>query len=425
MNRTDGIYAQYLEILREELVPAMGCTEPISIAYAAACARRVLGTQPERVLVEASGNLIKNVKSVVVPHTGGLRGIGAAAAAGIVAGDADGKLEVLSHVTPEQITAIGRFLDAVPVKVQALDEGFIFDLRVSLFAQEHRAVARIVGMHTNLVELRLDDTAFIDRPPREQAPASQTDRSLLTVEGIVEFADALEAEDAADILQPQIDCNWAIAEEGMRGDYGANIGKTLKAAFGDELHNRARYMAAAASDARMNGCELPVIINSGSGNQGITASVPVIVYAKARNASRSLLYKALAVSNLCTVHQKTRIGTLSAYCGAVSAGCGAAAGVAYLEGGRLEEIKHTLVNAMAIDSGMICDGAKASCAAKIATSVDAGLTGYQMFCHGNQFYAGDGIVKKGVESTIETVGELASHGMADTDKEIIRLMLEE
>lgn len=425
MERTDRLYKDYLEILREELVPAMGCTEPIAIAYAAAMARMTLGSLPEWVKVEVSGNIIKNVKSVVVPHTGGLHGIEAAAAAGIVAGRAEKQLEVLSEVTEAQIEAMREYLESAAIQVQRIDSPFIFDIRVTVSAGADTAMARIVGTHTNLVQLQKNGEKRIDRPVSETVSERRTDRSLLSVEQIVAFADAVDPADVAPILDRQIEYNWAIAEEGLRGNYGANIGRTLQQAYGESVHNRARYMAAAASDARMNGCEKPVIINSGSGNQGITTSVPVIVYAKELGAAKEQLYRALTVSNLCTIHIKASIGTLSAYCGAVSAGCGAAAGIAYLYGGRFNEINHTLVNAMAIDSGVICDGAKASCAAKIASSVDAGLMGFHMYRSGNQFYAGDGIVKKGIENTIRTVGLLASEGMADTDKEIIRLMMKD
>ncbi len=425
MERTDERYRSYLEILREELVPAMGCTEPIAIAYAAAVARRTLGTLPDRIKVEVSGNIIKNVKSVVVPHTGGLHGIEAAAAAGIVAGKAEKQLEVLSDVTEEQIVIMREYLKTVEMQVQKIDSPFIFDIRITLWAADDSTMARIVGNHTNLVQLQKNGEKRIDRPVSETVSERRTDRSILSVEEIVSFAETVDPADVAPILDRQISCNWAIAEEGMRGNYGANIGKTLQQAYGESVQNRARYMAAAGSDARMNGCEMPVVINSGSGNQGITASVPVIVYAKELGVTQEQLYRALVVSNLCTIHIKSCIGTLSAYCGAVSAGCGAAAGITYLYGGRFNEIKHTLVNAMAIDSGVICDGAKASCAAKIASSVDAGLMGFHMYRCGNQFYAGDGIVKKGIENTIRTVGLLASRGMADTDREIIRLMMKD
>ena len=423
VQRGDSIYRAYIDILKEELVPAMGCTEPIAIAYAAAAAREELGALPDRVKIAVSGNIIKNVKSVVVPHTGGLRGIEAAAAAGIVAGKAKKRLEVISDVTEKQIALIGAYLQQTEFSVEHLDTPFIFDIQITLYSGESSAKARIVGHHTNLVNLTVNDHVLIDRPCEEGGGEHKTDRSVLSVENIIEFADILDPEDVRETLQRQIDCNMTIAEEGMRNKYGACIGRVLRDAYGNEVHNRARYMAAAGADARMNGCELPVIINSGSGNQGITASVPVIVYGRDMGVSEETLFRALAVSNLCTIHLKTGIGTLSAYCGAVSAGCGAAAGIAYLNGGKLREIAHTIVNAVAIDSGIICDGAKASCAAKIASAVDAGLMGYQMWRSGSQFYAGDGIVKKGIENTIRTVGALAHRGMVGTDKEIINLMI--
>ena len=408
MNRTDALYQSFLEILREELVPAMGCTEPIAIAYAAAQARAVLGKRPERVRIEVSGNIIKNVKSVIVPHTGSMHGIAAAAAAGIIAGREDRELEVLSEVTEAQIEDMRAYLKEAAFEIRPIDSPFIFDIRITVCAGDDQAMARIVGSHTNLVQLLHGTTRIIDRPCSETVSERRTDRSVLTVERIVEFADSLCPEDVQELFERQISYNMAIAEAGLSGAYGANVGRTLREAYGEAVQNRARYMAAAASDARMSGCELPVV-----------------VYAQELGVSRETLYRALAVSNLSTIHIKAHIGTLSAYCGAVSAGCGAGAGITYLYGGGYEHIKHTLVNAMAITSGIICDGAKPSCAAKIATSVDAGLLGYHMYRCGNQFYAGDGIVKSGIEHTIETVGTLAHTGMADTDRQIVRLMMED
>ena len=425
MLQTDLRYRNYISILEEELRPAMGCTEPIAIAYAAAMARKTLGVMPERLLIEASGNIIKNVKSVVVPHTGGLRGIPAAAAAGVVAGDADAELEVLAHVTPEDIRAMSEYLRNAPIEVKHADTGRIFDIRISAFSGGDCAVVRIADYHTNLVLVSRNDDVLIKRDVTDRIDDRLTDRTCLSVEGIVDFADSVDVEDVKALLERQIDYNMAIAKEGLSGNYGANIGKTVLRGREYDINSKMRAWAAAGSDARMNGCELPVVINSGSGNQGITASVPVIVYAEEIGASHEELLRALCVSNLITTHLKTGIGRLSAYCGAVSAGVGAGAGIAYLKGGRLEMIAHTVVNAVAITSGIICDGAKASCAAKIAAAVDAGLLGLAMYEDGNQFFGGDGIVKKGVENTIEAVGKLASRGMQKTDEEIIRLMMEE
>jgi L-cysteine desulfidase len=423
MNKQDQRYQQYIQILQEELKPAMGCTEPIAIAYAAAKARAVLGALPDRMRIEVSGNIIKNVKSVVVPHTGGLRGIPAAAAAGAVAGDSEAELEVLSHVTEAQIAAMGDFLDRTPLEVSHADTGHIFDIMITAWHGDDSSFVRIVDFHTNVVTIKRNDETLLEKEITAQEDGL-TDRSCLSIADIVEFAECLDTADVQEVLERQIAYNMAIAEEGMRQDYGANIGKTLLRGRENDLNYKMRAYAAAGSDARMNGCELPVVINSGSGNQGITASVPVIVYARETGKTHEELLRALAVSNLVTTHLKTGIGRLSAYCGAVSAGCGAGAGIAWLRGGRFDMIAHTVVNAVAVDSGIVCDGAKASCAAKIASAVDAGLLGLEMYEDGNQFFGGDGIVKRGVENTIANVGRLARFGMEQTDKEIIRLMME-
>ena len=420
----EKIYREYVEILRDELVPAMGCTEPIAVAYCAALARKALGQEPERVEVLASANIIKNVKSVVVPNTGGQRGIAAAAAAGIAAGDADKELQVIASVTPEQIQGIAQLLDRAQFTVGRSDKDYILHIQVTLAAGDHTARAEIAGSHTNVILLQRDEEILSRQDYEEKGESCHTDRSLLTVEGIVEFADCLRVDDVRETIQRQIDYNTAIAEEGLRGDWGANIGSILLRSYGNSVHNRAKAYAAAGSDGRMNGCELPVVINSGSGNQGLTASLPVIVYARELNVSEDLLFRGLVVSNLVTIHLKTGIGPLSAYCGATSAGCGAASGITYLYGGRYREIAHTIVNAIAINSGMICDGAKASCAAKIASAVESGLLGMQMQMHDSQFYGGDGIVVKGVENTIRNVYELAREGMRETDRTIIHMMTE-
>ena len=417
-------YQEFIRILKEELLPAMGCTEPIAVAYAAAKARETLGALPERVLVEASGNIIKNVKSVVVPNTGGLKGLPAAAAAGVVAGDAGAELQVLASVTALQIAAIGEYLNKTPIEVRHADTPHIFDIAVTVYRGEESAYVRIADYHTNIVCIRKNSETLLEKASEGDAEESLTERGSLSVERIVDFADNVKIEDVREILERQIAYNMAIAEEGLKNSYGANIGKTLLRRNENDLDCKLRAWAAAGSDARMNGCEMPVIINSGSGNQGITTSVPVIVYARETGKSHEELLRALCVSNLVTIHLKTGIGRLSAYCGAVSAGAGAAAGIAYLQGGRFDVIAHTIVNTVAVTSGIVCDGAKASCAAKIAEAVDAGLLGLAMYRGGNQFFGGDGIVKKGVERTIEIVGRLARCGMQETDKEIIRLMLE-
>lgn len=419
-------YKAYVDILEEELIPAMGCTEPIALAYAAAIARKTLGVLPDRAEVCVSGNIIKNVKSVIVPNTDGMKGLQAAAAAGIVAGDPDKELQVIADVTPDKIRDIREFLEKAQLTVRESDSGRVFDIVITVEGGGHSASCRIVDYHTNVVRIEKDGKALMEKDlSAPGADEKKTDRSVLNVENIVEFADCVNIDDIRQVIGRQIEYNMAIAIEGMNGEYGSRIGRTLMDAYGNSVWVRAKAYAAAGSDARMNGCEKPVIINSGSGNQGITASVPVIVYAKELGVSEDVLFRALVVSNLITIHLKTGIGSLSAYCGSTSAGCGAGAGITYLYGGRYNEIAHTVVNAVAINSGMICDGAKASCAAKIASAVEAGLLGMQMYMHGSEFYGGDGIVTKGVENTIRNVGRLAREGMRQTDREIISIMIGE
>ena len=425
MEKRNAKYAAYVQTLKEELVPAMGCTEPIALAYGAARAREVLGEMPDRVVVGASGSIIKNVKSVIVPNTDHLKGIPAAAAAGIVAGDADKELEVIASVSSEQTAQMKEFMEQVPITVEHIDNGITFDIVITLYKGVSYARVRIANYHTNIVLVEKNGEILEKKPVAGESEDGLTDRSLLNMKDILDFARTVDIEDVREVLERQIDYNWAIAEEGIRGNYGANIGSVLLDMEGESVRVRAKAMAAAGSDARMNGCELPVIINSGSGNQGITASVPVIVYAEDRKASHEMLLRALTLSNLTAIHQKTAIGRLSAYCGAVSAGAGAGAGIAYLHGGSYKEIVHTVVNALAIVSGIVCDGAKASCAAKIASAVDAGILGYQMYIRGQQFYGGDGIVTKGVEETLKNVGRLGKEGMKATNEEIIRIMIGE
>ena len=425
MQKTDLKYGAYVKILEEELKPAMGCTEPIALAYAAAVARKVLGEMPEKVEIGASGSIIKNVKSVIVPNTNRLKGIPAAAAAGIVGGDPDKELEVIAHVTEEQIKGMKTFLDTAEITVEHVDNGLTFDIIVTVYKGENYAKVRIVNYHTNIVLIEKNGEILQEVEVQGESEEGLTDRSLLSMADIWDFINSVDIADIKEVLDRQIQFNMAIAEEGLRGDYGANIGKVLIDMNGTDVRTRARAMAAAGSDARMNGCELPVIINSGSGNQGMTASIPVIVYARELGVSEDKMYRALALSDLTTIHQKTPIGRLSAFCGAVSAGAGAGAGIAYLCGGDFEAVVHTVINAVAIVSGMVCDGAKASCAAKIAEAVDAGIIGYNMHIRGQNFEDGDGIVKSCVEETILSVGRLAKEGMKETNTEILSIMISE
>lgn len=425
MVRGDNLYQQFVAILKEELRPAMGCTEPIALAYAGARARQVLGEQPERIDVLVSGNIIKNVKSVVVPNTGGLRGIAAAVCAGVVAGDADKQLEVIASVSREKQAELKDYMREVTINISPSDSSLVFDIDLTLYAGENTARVRIVNHHTNIVHISRNGQVQLELPVEESSEDNLTDKSCLTIERIVEFADVLDVADVKEVVGRQLEYNVAIAKEGLAGNWGANIGSVILNQQGTADNRRAAAWAAAGSDARMSGCEMPVIILSGSGNQGITASVPVAIYAEAFGASEEELIKAVTVSDLVTVHQKTGIGRLSAYCGAISAGVGAGAGIAYLHGGRKEAVAHTVVNAVAILSGTICDGAKPSCAAKIAAAVDAGILGYNMYLENQQFYGGDGIVTKGADRTVSNIGRLAREGMRETDTTILRIMLDE
>jgi len=414
-------YQTYLNILHSELVPAMGCTEPIALAYTAANAKKYMEEPIRSVSVCVSANIIKNVKSVKVPNTGGLRGIEAATAAGIIAAQPEKKLEILSGLTDSDKEQIVLFLQNTKITVSESRSDCVLDIGITLQGDTHTVYARTANHHTGLCLITVDGKTVFDHKPEENA--GDIDHTSMSIKDILEFAETADIKDVSGVLDRQIACNTAIAEEGLTGKYGAAIGRTLLMTYGNTVHNRAKAWAAAGSDARMNGCELPVVINSGSGNQGMTASLPVIVYAKELGVTQEMLYRALLVSNLSTIHLKTGIGCLSAYCGAISAGCGAAAGIMYLYGGKLNEISHTIVNALAINSGVVCDGAKASCAAKIASAVESGLLGMQMYMHGKEFFSGDGIVAGGVEATIRNVGQLAQSGMAETDREIIRIML--
>ena len=414
----------YISILKEELVPATGCTEPIALAYAAARMRAILGAAPERIVAEVSGNIIKNVKSVVVPNTGGRKGIQAAIAAGVVSGKAEKILQVISGVPASDHPAIAAYAQNTPIEVICAQTTRLLDIQLTGYAGGHSALVHIANSHSNIVREEKDGTALLEKPVSDSAEDSLTDKSVLRVADILEFAETVDLDLVSPLLEQQIQCNTAIAQEGLRTSWGANIGSVLLADYPNDIKNEAKAWAAAGSDARMSGCEMPVVILSGSGNQGITASVPVVRYAQHLGVSREKLYRALLVSDLVTVHQKSGIGRLSAYCGAVSAGVGAGAGIAYLLEGTYEAIAHTIVNAVAIISGTICDGAKPSCAAKIAASVDAGILGYHMYRGGQEFKSGDGIVTKGVDNTIANIGVLAKEGMQQTDRTILAIMTE-
>ncbi len=424
MERNSVTYRTYVEILERELIRAMGCTEPIAIAYCAAKARSILGELPEKVEISASGNIIKNVKSVVVPNTEGRRGIEVAASVGVLGGDAEAGLLVIADIPQGIKDHIEAYCDIADIQVEPMESESLLDVEISTWASGHCAKVHIKDEHTNIVSIEKDGEVIFRKSDANKADAEDDlDYDLLTIKDIFDFATTCDLSDVKDILDNQIACNKAIAEKGIKEDFGANIGKILLKADPDSVRTKAKAMAAAGSDARMGGCELPVVINSGSGNQGLTTSIPVIVYAEAMGVSREELYRGLLISNLVTLHAKTGIGRLSAYCGVVTAGAGAAAGIAFIKGGDFKTISHTIVNTLAISSGIVCDGAKASCAAKIAIAVESGLMGYEMYLEGNQFYSGEGLVLKGVENTIRNYGYLGRVAMHETNDEIIRMMI--
>ena len=420
MNRNDETYQTYLHILHAELLTATGCTEPAAVAYAAALARRTLGRLPERVEMHVSGNIIKNVRSVSIPNCGDLRGLTTAAAAGVTVADPELQLACLSRVTPEQSTVIREYVEQTPISIFPLEEGHVVDIRISVYAGKDSASIRIAGNHTSVVYIRYNDRVLA-RGPEPCADGHTDGLGRLSLAGIVAFADCLDPADVQDLLRRQINYNMAIANEGLTGSWGAGIGRQLLNGDQDIMRRAVAY-AAAGSDARMSGCCLPVVIVSGSGNQGLATSLPVIIYARHLGVQEGWLFRALAVSNLLTIHQKEEIGRLSAFCGAVNAGCSAAAGVAYLLGYGLEGVSHTMENGLAVAAGIVCDGAKPSCAAKVAMALHAGFLGLCMFQNGQNFRSGDGLVADTPEQTIRNVARVAVPGMIEADREILRIM---
>ena len=424
MEKTNRKYQAYIQILKEELHPAMGCTEPIALAYAAAVARRELGCLPDRVVIGASGSIIKNVKSVIVPNTNHLKGIPAAVSAGIVAGDPDKELEVIAEATEEDSAKIKDFLENTPITVEHLDQGITFDIVVTLYHGDEYAKVRIANYHTNIVLIEHNGEVVKESEVKGEEEEGLTDRSLLNMKDIWDFINTVDVEEIKEVLDRQMEYNYTIAKEGIRGDYGANIGKVLLDMDDDNVKTRAKAMAAAGSDARMNGCELPVVINSGSGNQGITVTMPVLVYAREWKISEEKMYRALLVSNLVSIYIKHYIGALSAFCGAVSAACGSGAAITFMAGGDYQHIGRTITNTLANVGGIVCDGAKSSCAAKIAASVNAALLAHYMSMSDKQFQAGEGIVEQDVEETIKNMGYIGRVGMKSTDQEILNVMID-
>jgi L-cysteine desulfidase len=423
MERNCATYRNYITILQEEMIPATGCTEPIAIAYAAAKCRDLLGEQPLRSKLIVSGPIIKNVKSVVVPNTGNLRGLQAAVAAGIVGGNAEALLQVLAGITEERQAQIKQYLAMRTIQVVPADNNRPFYIELILYGNEHTARVVIEEYHTNLVLLERDGEMIAQQKARVTG-IYLTDHSILNTKDIYDFANTVDLNDIRGLIDRQIAYNSAIASKGLSNAWGAQVGKTLLKMYGNnDIRICARAAAAAGSDARMSGCEMPVVILSGSGNQGMATSLPVIEFSKSLGSSEEKLYRALVLASLLTIHQKSGIGRVSAFCGAVSAGVSAGCGIAYLYGADLETIEHTIINALGICPGMVCDGAKPSCAAKVSAAVDAGIMGYMMYSNGQSFHGGDGILKNNTETTIKAVSEMAREGMRDTDKKILQIML--
>lgn len=415
----------FLAILKEELIPAMGCTEPIALAYAAAKGREYLGADPERIVANCSGNIIKNVRCVSIPNSDGMHGIEAAVVLGALGGDASKEMEVLEAATKEHIARTKELLMKDACKVDFLDSEIPLHFRIEMYAGQDKVLVEVKYSHLNVTLIEKNgEVVLSDNHMQERLSRTPADRSALSLEQIKAFADEVEIKEIKDMFEQQIRCNMDIAYEGISGDYGLGIGRVIRSAYADSTITRMKAYAAAASEARMAGCNMPVIINSGSGNQGIASSVPVIVYARENNIRQEILYRSLAFAGLLTIFQKEFIGKLSAFCGAVSASCAAGAAITYMKGGSIKQIRDTIDNTLANIPGIICDGAKISCAAKIASSVDAAMMAHHLAMEGHAYEAYTGILREEVEETISCVGYIGKIGMRETDKEIVKLMLE-
>lgn len=416
------IYDNYLAILKSELLPAMGCTEPIAVAFAAAKARAVLGKMPERIVMYCSGNIIKNVKGVTVPNSGGQKGIEVAAVLGAVGGREDLELEVLNSITEDQIEKTKELVKAGICGCNLVEGEENLYIRAEVSAGEENAMVEVKIKHNHISRIEKNGRILFAQDDIETA--SHGDKSQLNMKDIYEFANTVALEDVKEIIGRQIEYNRTISEEGLKNPWGAQMGKTLLETHGDtDLSVRARAASAAGSDARMGGCALPVVINSGSGNQGITITMPILEYAKEVKCSEEKVIRALVLANLLSLHQKRYIGNLSAYCGATSAGCSSACGIAYIDGASLDVIGHTIINAINTIGGMVCDGAKPSCASKIACAVEAGFMGYELAKRGRNFAPGEGMIVEDMEATIRNIGRMGREGMKSTDVEVLNIML--
>ena len=421
---TKETYQAYFTILKEELVPALGCTEPIAIAYASAKAREILGNFPEEIIIECSGNIIKNARSVVVPNTGNLTGIEASAITGAVAGDSSKGLEVIENVNEEQIKRVASLLEAKLCKVKLIENDANLHIIMEMVAGDQSSLVELIHTHTNVCRIEKNGEVLLSKQfNKDDFNSALADRSVLNVADIYEFANTVDLSDLNEMLAKQVKYNLSIAKEGLSNQYGVNVGKMILECYGDDVKTKMKAYAAAGSDARMCGCSLPVMTTSGSGNQGMTASLPIIIYAREKGLTEEQMYRGLILASLVTIHQKTFIGRLSAYCGAVSAACGSGAALTYLKGGTLEQIEMTITNTLANIAGIVCDGAKASCAAKIASSLDAAIMAHYLALRGVAFDETCGMVQSNIESTIEAYGRLGREGMKQTDIEVLNIML--
>lgn len=421
---TNEIIEDYIKILESELVPAMGCTEPIALAYGGARAREILGGMPEKVIAKCSGNIIKNVRCVTIPNSKGLVGIEAGVLLGIAGGNAGKQMEVLEDVSDADIEMAKRMLKKGVCKVEFLDSPSVLHIILELYTEEHSAIVEIRDGHTNITSIRKDGEELLKGAAKFEYDDTDERKVILNMENIKEFADTVDLSKVQHLIERQITCNMAIANEGMKGEYGLGLGKLLVESYPDTTLNQMKAYAAAGSEARMGGCDLPVIINSGSGNQGIASSVPVVVYARIKQVDQETLYRSLVFSNLLTIYQKTYIGKLSAFCGAVSASCASGAALTYMVGGTLDQIKMTVENTLANIPGIICDGAKISCAAKIATSLDAAIMAHNLAMKNKVYAPYTGILQEDTPETISCVGYIGKEGMKQTDKEILKIMIE-
>ena len=421
---TNEMIEDYIKILESELVPAIGCTEPIALAYGGARAREILGGMPENVIAKCSGNIIKNVRCVTIPNSKGLVGIEAGVLLGIAGGNAGKQMEVLEDVTDADIEKAKEMLKKGVCKVEFLDSPSVLHIILELYTEEHSAVVEIRDGHTNITSIRKDGKELLEGAAKFEHDDTDERKVILNMENIKEFADTVELSKVQHLIERQITCNMAIANEGMKGGYGLGLGKLLVESYPDTTLNQMKAYAAAGSEARMGGCDLPVIINSGSGNQGIASSVPVVVYARIKQVDQETLYRSLVFSNLLTIYQKTYIGKLSAFCGAVSASCASGAALTYMVGGTLDQIKMTVENTLANIPGIICDGAKISCAAKIATSLDAAIMAHNLAMKNKVYAPYTGILQEDTPETISCVGYIGKEGMKQTDKEILKIMIE-